>query len=182
MCCLCKWSAIRYYNLLGKGIHWSFQEISTLLILTHEVSRSTISMLLRTRKMDSSCWGCWCFFSSKKRNNTSKCRVCILTAGRGSRMGGLCDILNKALLPLSDGRAVISHIVDKFRGQDATFVIGLGYLGHQVEEYMRKHHADLSLVFCPVDNFLGWRAIHDPQKGGPRSTEGEKLIGWKSTI
>ncbi len=41
-------------------------------------------------------------------------QVCIPTAGRGSRMGGFCDTLNKALLPMPDGRAIISHIFDRY--------------------------------------------------------------------
>ena len=39
--------------------------------------------------------------------------VCILTAGRGTRMGALGDNLNKALLPINQ-KAAISWIIEKF--------------------------------------------------------------------
>ena len=39
--------------------------------------------------------------------------VCILTAGKGTRMGSYASYLNKAILPIKE-KAVISHIIEKF--------------------------------------------------------------------
>lgn len=79
--------------------------------------------------------------------------VCLLTAGQGSRMGGIGRTLNKALLPI-DGKATISHIINKFPPQ-TEFVIGLGYLGHQVRQYLQIAHAECNFQFVEVDKFSG---------------------------
>lgn len=79
--------------------------------------------------------------------------VCMLTAGRGSRMGGIGQTLNKALLPI-DGKAIISHIIQKFP-PETEFVVGLGYLGHQVRHYLNMAHPDRQFRFVDVDNFEG---------------------------
>ncbi len=79
--------------------------------------------------------------------------VCMLTAGKGSRMGEIGRTLNKALLPI-DGKATISHIISKFPPQ-TEFVIGLGYLGQQVRQYLQIAHTDRQFEFVEVDNFEG---------------------------
>jgi choline kinase len=79
--------------------------------------------------------------------------VCMLTAGKGSRMGGISRNLNKALLPI-DGKATISHIINKFP-RHSEFVIGLGHLGHQVRQYLLIAHPDLKFKFIEIDNFEG---------------------------
>lgn len=79
--------------------------------------------------------------------------VCMLTAGKGSRMGQIGETLNKALLPI-DGKAIISHIIGKFP-PSTEFVIGLGYLGHQVRQYLSIAHPDLQFKFIDVDNYEG---------------------------
>ena len=62
-------------------------------------------------------------------------KICILAAGRGTRMGPVCNNINKALLPLNN-KAIISHIIEKFSKKDS-FVIGLGYKGEQVKSYLK---------------------------------------------
>jgi choline kinase len=79
--------------------------------------------------------------------------VCILTAGKGSRMGSIGQTLNKALLPI-DGKAIISHIIQRFPPK-TEFVIGLGFLGHQVRQYLSMAHPDHQFRFVDVDNFEG---------------------------
>lgn len=79
--------------------------------------------------------------------------VCILAAGKGSRMGIMGQTLNKALFPIN-GKAIISHIIEKFPST-AVFVIGLGYLGHQVRQYLNMAHQDLKFKFINVDKFEG---------------------------
>jgi len=79
--------------------------------------------------------------------------VCILTAGKGSRMGALGHTLNKALHPL-DGKAIITHIINKFPA-DAEFVIGVGFLGQQVRQYLQIAHGNRKINFVEVSNFDG---------------------------
>lgn len=82
-----------------------------------------------------------------------KSKVCILAAGRGTRMGVYSEIINKALLPV-DRKAVISHIIDKFP-KDADFVIGLGFLADQVRAYLEIAHPKTNFTFVNVENFAG---------------------------
>jgi NDP-sugar pyrophosphorylase family protein len=77
--------------------------------------------------------------------------VCILTAGKGTRMGALGQQLNKALHPI-DGKAIISHIIENFP-VETEFVIGLGYLSLQVRQYLQIAHANRKFVFVDVDNY-----------------------------
>ena len=79
--------------------------------------------------------------------------VCLLTAGKGSRMGPLGQLLNKALFPLQ-GKAIISHIIESFP-KETEFVIGLGYLGHQIRQYLQLAHPESSFIFQEIDNFDG---------------------------
>src|SRR5262249_35582154 len=78
-------------------------------------------------------------------------QIVILTAGKGERMGGLCDVLNKALLPLR-GRAVISHIMERFP-KTSKFVIALGYRGEQVRNYLQAAYPGYEFEFVQVDNY-----------------------------
>ncbi|OGT34478.1 MAG: hypothetical protein A3C44_01130 [Gammaproteobacteria bacterium RIFCSPHIGHO2_02_FULL_39_13] len=77
--------------------------------------------------------------------------VCILTAGRGSRMGEMGKILNKALFPIN-GKAIISHIISQFP-DSAEFVIGLGFYGEQVKNYLQIAHNNKKFIFQEIDNF-----------------------------
>ncbi len=79
--------------------------------------------------------------------------VCILTAGKGTRMGALGSGLNKALLPLGQ-EAVISHIIKRFP-PEAEFVIALGYHGAQVRAYLSAAHPAGRLHFVEVDRYEG---------------------------
>lgn len=79
--------------------------------------------------------------------------VCILTAGKGSRMGPLADTINKALLPLK-GKAIISHIIDSFPA-DAAFVIATGHHSRQVRDYLAIAHPHLAVNFVDVDRYEG---------------------------
>ena len=54
-------------------------------------------------------------------------KICILAAGKGTRMGEYGTKINKSLLPVRN-KAIISHIIDSFDESDE-FVIALGYLG-----------------------------------------------------
>ncbi|MBI4351707.1 MAG: NTP transferase domain-containing protein [Elusimicrobia bacterium] len=80
-------------------------------------------------------------------------KVCILTAGKGSRMGPYASYINKGLLPV-DKKAVLSHIIGKFP-PDTEFVVATGYLGGQVRDYLAVAHPSARIAFAEVDNFDG---------------------------
>ena len=84
---------------------------------------------------------------------TSVATVCILTAGKGSRMGSYAQGINKALLPIKQ-KAVISYIIEKFPA-GTEFVIGLGHLAQQVRTYLTLAHADRTFHFVDVDPYEG---------------------------
>lgn len=79
--------------------------------------------------------------------------VCILTAGKGSRMGDTGKVFNKATFPLGD-QAVISRLMAQFP-QGTEFVIGLGYKGEQVRNYVELAHPNTKVSFVEVDNWDG---------------------------
>ena len=80
-------------------------------------------------------------------------KICILTAGIGSRMGPVDKNVNKALLPIR-GKAIISHIIEYFNLDDE-FVIGLGYMGQQVRDYLTVAYPDRLFHFINIDKFEG---------------------------
>ena len=80
-------------------------------------------------------------------------KICILAAGKGTRMGPICKNINKSLLPLNN-KAIISHIIEKFSKTDS-FVIGLGYKAEQVKSYLKAAHSDKKFEFVKIKNFDG---------------------------
>lgn len=79
--------------------------------------------------------------------------VCILTAGKGTRMGSYASYINKSLLPI-DKRAAISHIIDKFP-ENTEFVVAIGHLGNQVKNYLAMAYPSANISFVEVDNYKG---------------------------
>ena len=90
---------------------------------------------------------------SKMNTNKSPHTVCILTAGKGERLGKLSESLNKALLPIN-GKAIISNIIEKFP-DDTRFVIGLGHNGDQVRYFLDLAHSDTDISYVTIDNYDG---------------------------
>jgi dTDP-glucose pyrophosphorylase len=88
---------------------------------------------------------------------TAPLTVCILTSGKGTRMGPYANVINKALLPYQ-GRAILSHLIECFP-QNTRFVIALGYLGEQVKSYVRMAHPNLRVEYvvttAPSSNWVG---------------------------
>lgn len=79
--------------------------------------------------------------------------LCILAAGKGTRLDYLAATTNKGLLPLQD-KAVISHIIDK----TPTYfdvVIAVGYKADMVKEYCAAVHADRNIIFVDVPDYDG---------------------------
>jgi dTDP-glucose pyrophosphorylase/thiamine kinase-like enzyme len=83
----------------------------------------------------------------------SQAVVCILTSGRGTRMGEFCEIANKAILPI-DNKGVISHIINQFP-LDSKFIISLGFKADQVRNYLDIAHSDADIEYVTVDKFEG---------------------------
>lgn len=79
--------------------------------------------------------------------------VCILAAGKGTRMGTLTKHLNKAILPYGK-KAIISHIIDMFP-KDYQFVIALGYEKEKTQTYITMAHPDINITFVEVNNYNG---------------------------
>ena len=82
-----------------------------------------------------------------------KYKVCIPTAGIGSRLGNLKKNLNKSLLNVG-GKPVISHIIEKF-GTSTEFVIPIGFGGEAVTEFINLAYPKLNVNFIKIDKFQG---------------------------
>lgn len=80
-------------------------------------------------------------------------RVCIPTAGTGSRLGSLTTFINKSLVSIAN-RPTISHIIEQFP-VDAEFVIALGHKGHLVKEFLGLAYPERQFYFADVYPFEG---------------------------
>jgi hypothetical protein len=80
-------------------------------------------------------------------------KVLIPTAGVGSRLGGLTEHFNKALLPIGR-RPVISHIIDWYP-PGTRFVVALGYKGDHVRQYLELAYPSTVFEFVDVPNYDG---------------------------
>jgi dTDP-glucose pyrophosphorylase len=79
--------------------------------------------------------------------------VCILAAGRGTRMGFADRTLHKALAPLGN-RAVLTHVIESFP-PDARLVIAVGHLADQLRAYVALAHPDRDVTLVDVPNYAG---------------------------
>lgn len=80
-------------------------------------------------------------------------KVCIPTAGTGSRLGGLTRYINKSLVGIAN-RPAICHLIEQFP-TDAKFVIALGHKGNLVQEFLRLAYPDRHFDYAHVDPFEG---------------------------
>jgi choline kinase len=80
-------------------------------------------------------------------------RVCIPTAGTGSRLGGLTKYINKSLVSLAN-RPILSHLIELFP-KDVEFVIALGHKGHLVQEFLELAYPQRRFFFENVAPFEG---------------------------
>jgi NDP-sugar pyrophosphorylase family protein/mannose-6-phosphate isomerase-like protein (cupin superfamily) len=76
--------------------------------------------------------------------------LCIVAAGKGTRLGKLTKNFHKALLPV-DNKAVISHIIEK-TSADVDIVIALGHNGDLIKQYVDIAHPDRSITYVEIDN------------------------------
>ena len=84
-------------------------------------------------------------------NNNYK--VCILTAGAGTRMGDLSNHINKAVLPVNF-KAIISHIIEKFP-ENIEVIIAIGHKKETVIDYLTIAYPPRKFTFIEIDKFVG---------------------------
>ncbi len=80
-------------------------------------------------------------------------KVCILTAGKGSRLSNYGNIINKAILPIKE-KAILSYILEMF-SPNHEFVIGTGYRSNDVKNYLKIAHPNLNIRYVKVKNYDG---------------------------
>lgn len=80
-------------------------------------------------------------------------RVCIPTAGTGSRLGGLTKFINKSLVSIAN-RPTLSHLIEQFPS-NTEFVIALGHKGHLVREFLELAYPQRRFFFAEVQPFEG---------------------------
>lgn len=80
-------------------------------------------------------------------------KVCILAAGRGTRMENLTKDIHKGLLPLNRV-PIISHIINSFP-KNVEFVVAVGYKKDIIKQYLKVAHSDRKITVVEVDNFEG---------------------------
>ncbi len=95
--------------------------------------------------------------------------LCILTAGKGSRLSNYSKLVNKALLPINK-KAAISHIIDKFP-KDTRIIVAIGHLGDQVKDFLEISYPERKIIFVRIKNFSG-------KKSGP----GKSLLACKKFL
>ena len=80
-------------------------------------------------------------------------RVCIPTAGTGSRLQELTKYLNKSLVSIAN-RPTLSHLIEQCPN-DAEFVIALGHKGHLVRQFLELSYPERVFFFVEVTPFEG---------------------------
>ena len=80
-------------------------------------------------------------------------KICILTAGKGSRLNKLGENINKSVLPIKE-KAILSHLIKLFSPKDE-FVIALGYKSSNVKNYLKIAHPNIKFKFVKVKNYAG---------------------------
>lgn len=80
-------------------------------------------------------------------------KVCILTAGIGSRMGGYSSYINKAILPIKN-KPIISHIIEKFP-EKIEIVIAIGHQKNTVTDYLCLAYPKRKFTFVEVNKYKG---------------------------
>ncbi|WP_338849079.1 phosphotransferase [Massilia sp. W12] len=80
-------------------------------------------------------------------------RICIPTAGTGSRLGELTRFINKSLVALAN-RPTICHLIEQCPA-DAEFVIALGHKGDLVRQFLELAYPERRFYFAEVSPFEG---------------------------
>ena len=82
-----------------------------------------------------------------------KLKVCIPTAGMGSRVNEFSSGLNKSLIDINY-KPVISHIINLFP-KETSFVIPIGYKGNLLKDYLKIAHPHKKITFVKIKNYQG---------------------------
>lgn len=80
-------------------------------------------------------------------------KVCIPSAGLGTRLESLTRYLNKSLVTVAN-KPVISHIIDKFP-PEVEFVVALGYKGRDLKDFIEMAYPERKFQFAEADPFEG---------------------------
>ncbi len=80
--------------------------------------------------------------------------VFITTSGLGTRLEGLTQYTNKALVPIGD-RYAICRIVERFPAATTRFVVSIGYYGDHVRDFLELAYPEHTFVFVTVDPYAG---------------------------
>lgn len=78
-------------------------------------------------------------------------KVFITTAGVGSKLGDLTKYMNKAMIKIGK-KPVISYIIEQYP-DDYEFVIGLGYKGDHIKQFLQIAYPNRKFIFVTVDNY-----------------------------
>ncbi len=79
--------------------------------------------------------------------------LCIVAAGKGSRIKHFSKHINKGLLPINN-KAIISDIIDK-TPNEYDIIIAVGYKSNLIKEYCGAAHPDRNIIFVDVDKLEG---------------------------
>jgi len=79
--------------------------------------------------------------------------LCIVAAGKGTRLGKISEHINKGLLPVNN-KAIISNLIESVP-KNYEIVMALGYKSDMVREYCLAAHEDRDFVFVEVDKIEG---------------------------
>ncbi len=80
-------------------------------------------------------------------------KVCIPTAGIGSRLGDFTQYINKSLVSIAN-RPILCHLIEQF-SDDVEFVIALGYKGHLVRQFIELAYPKRKFFFVDVLPYEG---------------------------
>ncbi len=78
----------------------------------------------------------------------------ILAAGRGTRMGELCDDCPKPMLPIK-GRPKLAYTLDILPSEITEIVFVVGYLKDQIEAYFGKEHMGRTITYVVQEELNG---------------------------
>jgi hypothetical protein len=80
-------------------------------------------------------------------------RVCIPTAGTGSRLGSQTQFINKSLVSVAN-KPVLAHLIEQFPA-DVEFAVALGHKGNLVREFLQNAYPERSFFFAEAVPFEG---------------------------
>jgi len=80
-------------------------------------------------------------------------RVCVPTAGTGSRLGNLTRFINKSLVSIAN-RPTLCHLIEQFPS-DTEFVFALGHKAKLMHEFLELAYPDQKFFFADVQPFEG---------------------------